>query len=600
MPDISNYMGRDGFIWFIGVVEDRNDPLELGRVRVRCLGYHTDDLTAIPTSALPWAHVMHPTTDPAMHGMGTTPSFLVEGGWVCGFFRDADENQQPVIIGSLPGIPEGPGGIESTYTKGFNDPRHKNSPQKNDNDGTNYSMPHMKKDEYPEDGVPPDYTYNPIDRLEDIGGEIKGFVDDRVRPDYAKESYGPYPLGGFVNGKDDKDGIFSRASGHTYGESDTNRLARGSGHGVLAAKDGAALTGVMISHGDQNLRDEFDEMPKGYADDEPRNAGIDIYGNKEKNESDEYLDNAGRYYTMAGHSIGPNDDPRPSFIEENSDIVDKAAHPIPAAGAPQSVDASYSADAINPLKYEKDPELTAEKWNEPKTSDKNKNGRPRYGSKYPYNHVYESESGHIKEFDDTPGSERIHEYHTSGTFYEIDADGTKHTRVVGNNYEIIAGTNFVNIKGDVNLTIESNCKTYIKGDWNIQVDGNKYETIGGNAHENIGGNHISLISGEREQTVMENVIETYGTDIDKHFHTTLVTGSSNHTVLRNVTETYGSDKAKHSRKTTIVGMEAITVENTTTYTLKDTWTGTTAKAWTHTTSSGDIRITGGTDIHLNP
>ena len=55
--DIKNYMGRDGFIWFIGVVEDRNDPLELGRVRVRCLGYHTDDLSAIPTSSLPWAHV---------------------------------------------------------------------------------------------------------------------------------------------------------------------------------------------------------------------------------------------------------------------------------------------------------------------------------------------------------------------------------------------------------------------------------------------------------------------------------------------------------------------------------------------------------------
>ena len=69
---INNYMGRDGFIWFIDVVEDRNDPLELGRVRVRCLGYHTDDLSAIPTSSLPWAHVMHPTTDPSMHGMGTT------------------------------------------------------------------------------------------------------------------------------------------------------------------------------------------------------------------------------------------------------------------------------------------------------------------------------------------------------------------------------------------------------------------------------------------------------------------------------------------------------------------------------------------------
>ena len=38
-----SFMGLDGFIWFVGVVEDRNDPALLGRVRVRCLGFHTDD-----------------------------------------------------------------------------------------------------------------------------------------------------------------------------------------------------------------------------------------------------------------------------------------------------------------------------------------------------------------------------------------------------------------------------------------------------------------------------------------------------------------------------------------------------------------------------
>ena len=45
MVELSNFMGRDGFHWFIGVVEDRDDPARLGRARVRCLGYHTDDIT---------------------------------------------------------------------------------------------------------------------------------------------------------------------------------------------------------------------------------------------------------------------------------------------------------------------------------------------------------------------------------------------------------------------------------------------------------------------------------------------------------------------------------------------------------------------------
>ena len=133
----------------------------------------------------------------------------------------------------------------------------------------------------------------------------------------------------------------------------------------------------MIAHGDQTLRDEFEELPKGYADDEPRDGGLDIYGNREKKD-DVFLDNAGKYPTQSGKSTGPNATPRPSFIEENNDINDEEVHPIPAAGSPQSVDASYSADKINPLKYEKDPELTAEKWNEPKTSDQNKSGSIRY------------------------------------------------------------------------------------------------------------------------------------------------------------------------------------------------------------------------------
>ena len=92
------FMGMDGFVWFTGVVEDRDDPEKLGRVRVRCLGFHTENLIDIPKSDLPWAHIMHPVTDPSMQGLGNSPSFLVEGSWVVGFFLDAVEKQQPLIL----------------------------------------------------------------------------------------------------------------------------------------------------------------------------------------------------------------------------------------------------------------------------------------------------------------------------------------------------------------------------------------------------------------------------------------------------------------------------------------------------------------------
>ena len=111
------FMGQDGFSWFVGVVEDRDDPDKAGRVRVRCLGYHSENLSEIATADLPWAIVMAPTNTPSMHGLGETPHFLVQGSWVLGFFRDI-ECQQPVILGSLPGFNTQP----PNNKKGFSDP----------------------------------------------------------------------------------------------------------------------------------------------------------------------------------------------------------------------------------------------------------------------------------------------------------------------------------------------------------------------------------------------------------------------------------------------------------------------------------------------
>ena len=92
------FQGQDGFIWFTGVVEDRNDPTKLGRVRVRCVGYHTADKTKIPTEDLPWAWVMQTIHTPSMNGMGHPPGFMVEGTWVIGFFRDPQTLQEPIIM----------------------------------------------------------------------------------------------------------------------------------------------------------------------------------------------------------------------------------------------------------------------------------------------------------------------------------------------------------------------------------------------------------------------------------------------------------------------------------------------------------------------
>ena len=100
---------------YYGVVESRNDPKQLGRLKVRIVGLHTEDKVQLPTADLPWATVL--AHDGSNSGLGTTPSFFVEGTWVLCCFFDTDR-QEPYILGGLPGIPDTLGNPNN----GFNDP----------------------------------------------------------------------------------------------------------------------------------------------------------------------------------------------------------------------------------------------------------------------------------------------------------------------------------------------------------------------------------------------------------------------------------------------------------------------------------------------
>ena len=129
---MANFMGKDGFRWFVGVVEDRQDPKHLGRVRVRCLGYHTENHVVLPTADLPWAHPMNPITSAAVSGVGQTPLGVVEGTWVVGFFQDGADAQMPVIMGTLPGVPNSLPTKDSD--KGFQDRLNGNYPKYKETD----------------------------------------------------------------------------------------------------------------------------------------------------------------------------------------------------------------------------------------------------------------------------------------------------------------------------------------------------------------------------------------------------------------------------------------------------------------------------------
>jgi hypothetical protein len=89
------------FFWFHGVVEDITDPLKVGRVKVRSIGYHTQNKKQLPTADLPWAVSLTPITSGSIKGVGISATGLKVGSWVLGFFRDGSSAQEPVILGSF-------------------------------------------------------------------------------------------------------------------------------------------------------------------------------------------------------------------------------------------------------------------------------------------------------------------------------------------------------------------------------------------------------------------------------------------------------------------------------------------------------------------
>ena len=136
-------------------------------------------------------------------------------------------------------------------------------------------------------------------------------------------------------------------------------------------------------------------------------------------------------------------------------------------------------------------------WTEPE-SQANEETLPQF----PYDHATITESGHSFEFDDTPGRERIRLQHGGaqtngvGTFFEIQSDGTRINKIVGDNYEIVAKNNNVIISGVCNITIEGNSVVHVKGDKYEKVDGDYYLEVGGKLSQTVADTSSILSNGD--------------------------------------------------------------------------------------------------------
>lgn len=107
-------------------------------------------------------------------------------------------------------------------------------------------------------------------------------------------------------------------------------------------------------------------------------------------------------------------------------------------------------------------------WDEPES---------KFNPIYPHNKVNETKSGHIFEIDDTPNLERIHNYHKSGTFEEVGPDGTKVTKILGDDYEINLKNKNLYVKGNLNITVDGSANIKAK---TVNVDSSNINLGGGN------------------------------------------------------------------------------------------------------------------------
>ena len=119
----SNFIGRDGFRWWIGQVAPEGAQGEQingggwgNRRKVRIMGYHPYDTKELPNEDLPWAQCMLPTTTGTGAGNNATNVKILPGDSVFGFFMDGDNAQIPVIIGAFGRTDQVPSaGFESPF-----------------------------------------------------------------------------------------------------------------------------------------------------------------------------------------------------------------------------------------------------------------------------------------------------------------------------------------------------------------------------------------------------------------------------------------------------------------------------------------------------
>lgn len=529
----------------IGVVEDRLDPLKLGRCKVRIFRFHTDNKTELPTSDLPWAIPQQPITSAAMSGIGIAPVGPVEGTWVTVEFLDEDTDcQYPIITGTIAGIP----GLTTNISdvESFDDPLATQVDEQNTAAVTtgsggiavDSSGKAIVTETLPSDLFIANLTREDVDKLKEAIAKAESQGSGGYKAINSLGYLGKYQFGslalqdmGYVvkgtsaaskvlsdpskwTGKNDvksredflanqtvqeevMDLYLKRSNGtmtnRGYLDSNTPKEKR-AGLLAVAHLKGIGKGGVKDYLAGNDIPDAYGSKPSKYY-----NIGYNSILGKPtaelptiENLSKPAVDkNITQQNTNKKYDVPPTSNPPPQqgFVDPNGKYPLKSY--LNEADTSRLARGSKISNTIVGEKEEERetgiPIANGGTWNQPPIP---------YNARYPFNHVTETETGHVMEFDDTPGAERINIHHRAGTFTEIDSMGNQVNKVAGirtiiiekNDLVYIKGSGHINVDGDISIRAGNDCQIQVLGNANVNVSGSVTQSIGGNYSIVAGGN----------------------------------------------------------------------------------------------------------------
>lgn len=506
--------------FFTGVVEDRQDPYLLGRVRVRVHGIHPEqkvraDNYGMATDDLLWMTVGMPVTSASVSGVGDAPVGIVAGTHVYGIFLD-EFYQNGLVLGTYQGIYP----MMPDFNKGFSDPNREypryvgsdvNILARGGKEITISPGRIVKENEIVPVTVE-DQNLN-LDTAQGADRTPNDEIYPNPDPDVTIEDMLRFDEGIRVSVYWDSEGYPTVGIGHLIVHEKTRNMTRI--NQLLSQQVGRQVNGRITEEEcsklfEQDLATVYSSISSNFKvgpvyallDDTRRMAIVNmtfqmgVGGVANFNMMLGYLA-LGQYDNAADAALDslwatqtPSRARRVTEVIRNGNLVSYGGSQGTAPPAPGLRSFRMMAKSSSTRS------APAPSFTEPESP---------YAAVYPYNKVFESESGHIQEFDDTPGFERIHTMHRSGTFEEIHPDGTKVIKIIGDDFYIIKNDHNLHVGGKMKIVVDGDADIFIQGDSNSTISGNATQFIRGNVDERVEGNVNQHITGNATSLVKGNL-----------------------------------------------------------------------------------------------